>query len=128
MNALIGLSLALHGLVHLLYFGQSARFFEMKPGMLWPTESWAFAKLLGERWTRTLAGVLCVVATAGFLLGAVGLLLSQAWMAPLILASAAVSLLLFLLFWDGRLHQLDNQGGVGALLDFAILATVLLRR
>jgi hypothetical protein len=28
--------LILHGLVHLLYAGQGWRFFEIRPGMVWP--------------------------------------------------------------------------------------------
>ncbi len=33
--ALIGLFLALHGVVHLLYFGQSAQLLELQAGMVW---------------------------------------------------------------------------------------------
>jgi hypothetical protein len=43
----LGIFLVLHGLVHLLYFGQSARYFELKPGMTWPDGAWAFSRLLG---------------------------------------------------------------------------------
>jgi hypothetical protein len=28
--------IVLHGLVYLLYFGQSRKFFELQPGLLWP--------------------------------------------------------------------------------------------
>jgi hypothetical protein len=31
-----GIFLILHGLVHLLYYGQSARRFELAPGLTWP--------------------------------------------------------------------------------------------
>jgi hypothetical protein len=30
--------------------------------------------------------------------------------------------------WNGRLQHLDNQGGVGLLLDFAVLVAVLVFR
>ena len=36
MRFVFGVFIVLHGLVHLLYFGQSARYFELKPGMVWP--------------------------------------------------------------------------------------------
>jgi hypothetical protein len=32
----MGIFFLLHGLVHLLYAGQSLRFFELRPGMTWP--------------------------------------------------------------------------------------------
>jgi hypothetical protein len=45
MTLVLGLFLILHGLVHLLYLGQSARLFELRSGMVWPDHSWAFAWL-----------------------------------------------------------------------------------
>ena len=41
VRILVSLLVILHGLVHLLYFGQSARLFELQPGMGWPDGSWA---------------------------------------------------------------------------------------
>jgi len=55
--SLVSVSLALHGLVHLLYSAQSARIFELKPGMTWPAGSWAFSNVLGDNATRTLARI-----------------------------------------------------------------------
>jgi len=37
MNFILGIFFILHGLVHLLYAGQSLRLFELRPGMTWPT-------------------------------------------------------------------------------------------
>jgi len=54
---LVSVFLALHGLVHLLYFAQSARIFELKPGMTLPAGSWAFSNVLGDNATRTLARI-----------------------------------------------------------------------
>jgi hypothetical protein len=46
IRIMIGVFMVLHGGVHLLYFGQSARYFDLKAGMLWPDSAWAFSKLL----------------------------------------------------------------------------------
>jgi len=46
LRLIIGVFIVLHGLVHLLYFGQSWRFFELQPEMVWPEDSWAFSRLL----------------------------------------------------------------------------------
>ncbi len=121
-----GVFLVLHGLVHLLYFGQSARLFALQPGMTWPDGAWAFSELLGESGTRTLTGVLCILAAAGFMTGAAAIFFSQPWWRTAILAAAVFSIFLYLLFWNGRLQHLDNQGGIGILIDMAILAAVLL--
>ena len=117
--------LVLHGLVHLLYFAESARIFELKPGMIWPAGSWALSRPLGNNGTRTFASVFCILVAAGFVVGAVGLLLGQPWWRVSVVASAVVSAVLYLLCLDGRLRNLDGQGAVGLLLDVLILATIL---
>ena len=127
-SIIVGVFLILHGLVHLLYFGQSARFFELQPGMTWPAGSWAFSKPLGDSATRALASILCILAALGFVVGAVGLLSSQSWWRAAVVVSAVLSAVLYILFWNGQLQHLDHQGGVGVLLDAAILTAVLVFR
>jgi len=122
MRFVLGVFIVLHGMVHLLYFGQSARYFELKPGMVWPDGSWAFSKLLGDQSTRRLACIGLVLAALGFLTGSVGLAIHQAWWRPIIVGSAAFSSQLFILLWDGKLKALDEKGGVGLLINLAIFA------
>jgi hypothetical protein len=117
-----GVFLVLHGLIHLLYAGQSRKLFELAPGLEWPAGSWAFAKLLGDSRTCRLAGVACVVATAAFVVGGAGLLLQQEWWRPVIAAAAALSAAVFALCWDGTRRKLSGQGWIGVLIDLAILA------
>lgn len=128
IKVIVGLFLVLHGLVHLLYFGQSARRFELQPGMTWPDGSWAFSKLLGANGTRRLASLFCILAAAGFVIGATGIFFSQSWWSMAVLASAAFSGILYIFFWDGRLQSLANQGGIGLVIDIAILVVVLVFR
>ncbi len=123
-----GVFLVLHGLVHLLYFGQSARFFALQPGMTWPDGSWAFSRLLGDSGTRTLTGIFCILAAAGFVMGAAAIFFSQPWWRAAVVAAAVFSGILYLLFWNGEWQHLDNQGGIGILIDIALLAAVLVFR
>jgi hypothetical protein len=120
-----GIVIVLHGLVHLLYFGQSRRLFELRPGMIWPDGSWAFARLLGVAGTRWLASVACLLATAGFVAGGAGLLLDQAWWGPVAGGTAAFSSILYVLFWDGKRQKLSDQGAIAILINIAILVAVL---
>ena len=96
------LLLVLHGLVHLLYMGQSAHFYALEPGLLWPDGSWALGRLLGDPATRTLATVTMVVAAIGFVAGGAGLLAGQAWWRGVTVAAALFSTVVYLLLWDGR--------------------------
>jgi hypothetical protein len=126
IRILFGIFFMLHGLVHLLYFGQSARVFELQPGMVWPDGSWAFSRLLGEVMNRNLASALLVLAAIGFVASGAGILAKQPWWRPAITATAAFSTVIFVLFWAGGLQHFDNKGGIGGLINLAILAIVLM--
>jgi hypothetical protein len=128
LRFIFGVFFVLHGLVHLLYFGQSARLFELRPGMVWPDGAWTFSKLLGDEATRILASIACVLAAIGFAAGGIGLLVSQTWWRPVVVASAAFSAIIFILFWDGKMQKLDDKGGIGLLINLAILVAVLVLR
>jgi hypothetical protein len=124
----VGVFIVLHGLVHLLYFGQSWRFFDLQPGLVWPDGSWTFSKLLGDERTRLLASVSCVLAAIGFVAGGAGILAGQAWWRLLLVGSAAFSGFMLILLWDGQMHRLDDKGAFGFLINVAILVAVLILR
>jgi hypothetical protein len=128
LRFIIGVFIVLHGLVHLLYFGQSWRLFELQPEMVWPEGSWALSKLLGDEATRLLASIFCILAAIGFVAGGTGILVRQAWWRPVVVGSAAFSAVIFILFWDGEMQKLDNQGGIALLINIAILVSVLILR
>jgi hypothetical protein len=128
LRIIIGVFMVLHGLVHLLYFGQSQRLFELQPGMVWPDGSWAFSKLLGDEATRLLASIACILAAIGFMAGGIGILASQRWWRPLVVGSAAFFAVMLILLWNGQMQKLDDQGAVGVLINVAILVAVLILR
>jgi len=123
-----GVFFVLHGLVHLLYAGQSWRLFELQAGMAWPDGSWAFSKLLGDEATRSLASVSYILAAVGLVAGGTGMLARQAWWLPMVVGSTAFSAVLIVLFWDGGMQKLADKGAVGLLIDMAILVALLVSR
>ena len=125
---IFGVFLVLHGLVHMLYFAQSARIFGLKPGMTWPAGSWALSRPFGDNAARVFASVGCALIALGFVIGAVAMISGQPWWRGPVVTSTVVSVVLFLLCWNGRLQNLDGQGAVGILLDGLILLTVLVLR
>lgn len=125
LELLIGLFIVLHGLVHLFYFGQSRRLFELQTGMVWPDGSWAFSKRLGNETTRMLASTSCILAAIGFVAGSIGLLTGQTWGSPVVVGSAVLSTIIFILFWDGNWQKWNDKGGVGILINLAILVALL---
>jgi hypothetical protein len=126
IGIVVGIFFILHGFVHALYFGQSLRYFELQPGMLWPEGSWVLSKFLGSSALRNIAGVLLIIAAVGFIASGIAVFTKQLWWRPLVVGSAIFSSIVYLLFWDGTSHRLDNQGWVGILINLVILAAVLI--
>ncbi|MBN1217650.1 MAG: hypothetical protein JXM69_01880 [Anaerolineae bacterium] len=126
VRIIFGVFVVLHGLVHMLYFGQSARYFELQPGLAWPDGSWVFARLLGDETTRLLASIFLVAATVGFVAGGAGILLGQAWQRPVVVSAAIFSTVIYILFWDGAWQNLHDKGAIGILINLAILVAVLI--
>ena len=125
MNIVLGIFFILHGLVHLLYSGQSARLFQLRPGMVWPDGSWVFAGFLENETVRVLAIIACALAGLGFLVGGIALSASQGWWQPIIIAVAVFSALVFIVFWDGHAKTMVNTGLVAIIINAAILITLL---
>jgi hypothetical protein len=122
---LLGIFLVLHGLVHLLYVGLSRKLFEA-PGIGWSPQSRIFTPLLGEARTPTLAAVLYLLSTLGFVGGGLGLLVGATWWYPVTLISAGFSALTILLFWDGGHEKLADKGLFGIIIDLAIIVALLI--
>jgi hypothetical protein len=128
MTIIFGVFCVLHGVVHLLYFGQSARYFELQPGMVWPDGAWAFSRLLGDESTRMLANIALILAALGFAAAGVSILLQQSWWRPVIIAASVFSIVIYALLWNGKMQRLDNQGWVGILINVALLVLVLVAK
>jgi hypothetical protein len=128
IRIVIGTFVILHGLVHLLYFGQSARYFELQPGMVWPDGAWVLSKLLSQEATRMLANIFLVLAALGFIAGGAGTFARQDWWRSVVMGAAAFSTLLYLLLWNGRLENLANNGWVGILINIFLLAALIVIR
>lgn len=121
---LFGIFLILHGLVHLLYAGQSWRLFELRPEMTWPDGAWLFSKLLGDETTRLVASLALVLATLGLIASGLGLFLQTEWWRTATTMSTIFSSLLSFILWNGKFQALDDQGGVGILINLAILVAI----
>ena len=125
MRLALALFLVLHGLVQVFFVGWSLRRFALRPGMTWPDDSWALSRLLGERTTRPFAAAVMAFATAAFVVAGIALLLDQkAWQAIMAIA-LALSTGGFILFWNGKLGGLPNQGAFAVLINAALALLVL---
>lgn len=126
IKTLFSIFLILHGMVHLLYLGQSRRFFELQPGLAWPDGSWAFVRWVGNDALRWLASLALALAAFGFVAGGLGLLLTQPWWQPVVIGAVVLPTLLYVLFWDGTGQRLPDQGAIGILLNLALAVVILI--
>jgi len=124
MEYFLGIFLILHALVHLLYAGQSARLFELKPGMAWPEGAWAISRFLGDRIVRLLASVLLIVTAIALVVNGTGYIADQTWSRSLAIIAVIFSSTVFILLWNGKLENLDGQGMVGVFLNLFFLVVV----
>ena len=122
----IGLFIVLHDLVHLWYFSLSQRLVEFQPEMGWSGRSWILSNLLGDSTTRSLAGVLYVLATIAVVVSGIGIFIQAEWWRPMLLASAVFSSVIILLLWDGSTQLLVQKGLIGLIINVVILITLLL--
>lgn len=114
IRVVVGVLLAAHGLVHLLYLTRDAEdagyAFTLK-------DSW----LVPEGAARPVALALIALTVAGFFLAAMTIWhlpgLASSWPA-VVMAAAAASLALLVVFWDARLW-------FGAIVDCALIAIAL---
>ena len=82
----------------------------------------------GARYLTSVCTGSLILAAAGFVIGAMGIFTGQSWWRTVVVISAAFSGALYILFWNGRWQHMDAQGGIGILIDVAILAAVLIFR
>ena len=128
LRIILGIFVVLHGLVHLLYAGHSARLFELQARLVWPDGAWALSGLLENAAIRIVASSACVLAGAGLAAGGAGLLARQPWSRSVVAGAAAFSAVLFVLLWDGVLRNLNDKGLIALLINAALVAVILVLR
>ena len=122
---LLGIFFILHGLVHLWYFTLSQRLVPFEPEMGWTGRSWLLTGILGDNMARTIASVLFVLATLGFVAGGAGYLADLGWWRTALIVSAVLSAVTTLAFWDGSAQYIVQKGLLGLLIDIGILLWLL---
>jgi hypothetical protein len=65
------------------------------------------------------------LAATGFVAAGIGLFVSQAWWRPAVIAAAAFSSVIFVLFWSGGIQDAPNKGLIAILINLAILVSLL---
>lgn len=123
---LVGVFLALHGLVHLWYVVLSQGWIEVEDEMGWNGYSWLLSPLFSEGTILAAASVLYVVVTAGFVVGGAGFALGTDWWPPVVVGTAVLSTAVLVAMWDGRYELLVEKGAVGVAINLGLVAAVLL--
>lgn len=102
-NRLIGILLIIHGLIHIMF-----EFYISDPsgaGVGWSGQSWLLTSLLGNLVVLIFGRLLWTVAIISFVAAGVAVLFKKKLWRWLDVLAAAVSLLAFILFWDGLMPE-----------------------
>ena len=126
VHILLSIFVLLHGVVHLLYFGQSMRFFKLQSELTWPDGSWILDKLAKDRTIRNLGGILMIVSSALFFVGSFALFFNHYWHRPVLFVASVFSSLIYTILWDGKYQKLPDKGFIGVLINLAIIAGVFI--
>jgi hypothetical protein len=127
IRILIGVFIVLHGLVHLLYFALSRKYFELEPPLVgWPERSWVLSRRLNASTTRSVASVLYVLATILFVVSGISVLIEAAWATPLLVVASVFSSAIIYLFWDGSRRRMPDKGLIGIPINIALLVVLLI--
>jgi hypothetical protein len=124
LRLIIAFVIACHGLVYIIYG-------YMIPGKIkeWNGTSWILgSSVKGDR-LKKLMLILHVAAGIGTIACAVAIaiapLISGLW-PPLAIIGASIGIIGFIMFWDGQVRFLVQEGLIGAAISLAILLTAVL--
>ena len=119
VKIIFGIFLILHGLVHLLYFGQGMRLFEL-PGLAWPDAVVGVHQAVGAG-LRQDGGRYCLYRCSCHICDCRHRLLRGCILVAVAnLIAVVFSTLIWILFWDGTLHNLSGQGLYAILINIGI--------
>ena len=124
VNFLVGTFVVLHGLVHLWYVTLSQQIVEFQREMGWTGESWLLPQTLQESAGRTLASLLFTAAAVAFVVTGAGIYSNASWWRAALAASAVLSSVSLVLFWDGSPAMLVQKGGLAFVINVIFLAVV----
>ena len=83
---------------------------EVEEQMGWNGHSWLLSSILPAETILSLASLLYVVVTAGFVAGGVGYVLDQDWTVAVLVGSAILSTVVLVVMWDGKTDLLIEMG------------------
>ena len=123
-----GVCIIVLGLVHLAYFGQSQGVWTLQTGAAWPQGSWVVANLLDARTARLVASGASFLAALGYLFGGLGMFAEGRSWRLLVGGAGMLSTTMFVMYWDGGMQHLNDQGGIVVLANLAVMVAVLILR
>jgi hypothetical protein len=123
----LGIFIIFHAMVYAMYVGQALRWFELKPGMTWPDGSWALSSLSDGR-VRLVAALSIGLCSLAMIVGASAYLAGASWGGWVVVGSAALVSAASALLWSGKWADFADHGGIGVLINAAIIAVIVATR
>jgi len=123
----LGVFLIFHGMVHAMYIGHALRWFELRPGMPWPTGAWTLSSL-SDGALRAFAAITIGLASLGLMLGGAGMLLKWDWADWVAIGGAMLASVAHVLLWSGKWSEAADHGAYGVFINAAAVVAILVIR
>ena len=123
MTIAAGLFVAMHGLVHAMYVGQSLRWFELREGMTWPVGA-RYLSSIPDATLKVSAAIAIGVSSLALVAGGIGIAMNAGWGATVTFVAAVVLSVLHFLLWDGDVKTLPDQGLYGVVINVGIVVWI----
>lgn len=121
IDLVLSVLLVAHGWAHVWYVILSRQLVSYEEWMAWTGESWILTGLMGESVARMIATVGYTGSLVGFIMSGVMLYFGKPWWRNTALASAILSTITVLVFWDGKLSMLKEKGLIGVIINLMVL-------
>jgi hypothetical protein len=114
-----------HALIHLMFVGQALRWFENRPGSIWPDGAVLFPSSFPVGVVRAFAVISIGLTGIAMVVGGIGVILQADWSTQVVVGSAVLVSIAHALLWNGDWRTSPDQGLFGVIINAIIIPIAL---
>lgn len=128
MRLALAIFIVVHAMVHLMYVGHAARWFELKTGMAWPDGARFVPSGMSDQSVRTFAVAAITTTGLAMIVGAVAMMAKAGWGDWVVIGAATLVSIAHALLWSGKWSDFSEHGGIGVVINVAVIAAIVALR
>ena len=128
LKNILSIVVILHGMVHAWYILLLTKAVKYVPEMGWTGESWLIPGLPDNPTLRNVAVLLYSLAGGLFVISGIGLMTNVTWTRSFLVASAILSSILLVIFFDAHWEMFVQKGFVCLIINVVIIIAIILTK